>query len=434
MLARDGREVWNATLAVAGRHALGRLKDLDGLALPPGIGDEDPRDGVEAVAVLRGLHVLPGVSAVDGYAALFTFLRRRLDFSAGNLCEFAYDWRVSVRLNAARMGRRVEAMLEEWRRRSGNPEAEVVFIAHSMGGLIARYYVDVLGGSAITRRLITIGTPYRGSINALSTLQSGVAPRLGPLSRPFTRLARSLPSLHQLLPTWPCVVAPDGSRTALAPADLLAADAGHLASAQRLHQELEQAAPRNARYELHIFGGSRQPTAQSAVRDKADESFRISRALDGEDHRGDGTVPRFSCFPPDFTDDTGVRYFAQKHGALQNERALLNQIEAILTARSPRSFLDGRLELGIDTPEVVEAGVCPVTLDADADDLALSATAQDAESGETTRAYALRNRGAGRYDARLELPAPGAWRITVGDAAPTGGRVHPVTSIVLAAP
>ncbi|MFJ5301976.1 lipase family alpha/beta hydrolase [Streptomyces sp. NPDC088350] len=212
VLAKDGYEVWNHTLAVAGRHALGRLNEVRALALPRDIGDADPGDGVEAVGLIKGLHVLPGVSAIDGYGTLLTFLERRLGVSErnGNLLSFPYDWRLSVRRNAHRLAARVEPALAAWRARTGDPMVRTVFVAHSLGGLVARYYLDVLGGSRHARSLVTIGTPYRGSVYALTSLHGGLAPRLGRLSDPFTRLARSMPSLHQLLPTWRCLVGADG--------------------------------------------------------------------------------------------------------------------------------------------------------------------------------------------------------------------------------
>lgn len=43
VLAREGHELWNHTLAVAGRHARSRLGELDRLVLPPSTGDKDPR-------------------------------------------------------------------------------------------------------------------------------------------------------------------------------------------------------------------------------------------------------------------------------------------------------------------------------------------------------------------------------------------------------
>jgi triacylglycerol esterase/lipase EstA (alpha/beta hydrolase family) len=43
--------------------------------------------------------------------------------------------------------------------------AQVVFVCHSMGGLVARAYLRKYGGEHV-RRLITIGTPHRGSMHA----------------------------------------------------------------------------------------------------------------------------------------------------------------------------------------------------------------------------------------------------------------------------
>lgn len=428
VLARDGHEVWNHTLAVVGRHALGRGDEVRRLALPPGTGEQDPGDGVRAVGLIKGLHVLPGVSAIDGYGTLMTFLERRLGVSAqsGNLLAFPYDWRLSVRLTARRLAARVEPALAAWRTRSGNPEAKAVFVAHSMGGLVARYYLDVLGGSACARSLITIGTPYRGSVDALVSLHAGVAPGLGRLSEPFTRLARSMPSLHQLLPTWRCLVGTAGARSALAASPVPGVDGRLAAEGLRLHEELDRADGDG--YALHVFGGYRQPTRQSAS--LTDDGLRGRRDLDGADHLGDGTVPRFSCFPAQSADDANVRFFAQKHGALQNERALLNQVEALLTARDPRQFLDGGHELGVELPEVADGGQCPVEVLADDDRLVLSATAEDVETGRTGVRRSLRNLGGGRYGSRLTLPAPGAWRVTVTDPV-NPGRVHAVSGIVL---
>ena len=40
---------------------------------------------------------------------------------------------------------------------------QVDIIAHSMGGVIARYFVQLLGGDGLIRNLITLGTPHRGT-------------------------------------------------------------------------------------------------------------------------------------------------------------------------------------------------------------------------------------------------------------------------------
>ncbi|OLO34623.1 hypothetical protein PZ61_0231710 [Streptomyces sp. MNU77] len=428
VLAREGHELWNHTLAVAGRHARSRLGELDRLVLPPSTGDKDPEDGIEAVALIKGLHVLPGVSAIDGYGTLMRFLERRVGVSteAGNLLPFPYDWRLSVRLNARRLAAAVEPALADWRLLSANPDAKAVFIAHSMGGLVARYYLDMIGGHTHARSLITIGTPYRGSLNALDSLHRGVASGLQRLTAPFTRLARSLPSLHQLLPTWHCLLDERGIRLPLAGQAVPGLDAVATEDAMLLHHELDTASV--GAYGLHVFGGYRQPTYQSARLTSA--GLELRRDIDGDDHFGDGTVPRFSCFPAQFVDDSTVRHFAQKHGALQSERALLNQVEGILTSRAPRQFLDGRQELSVGLPDVADSGACPITVLADNDRLTLAVTAADEEASTVAVRKHLRNHGDGRYGTELALPGPGTWRVTVGDPV-NAGRVQEVTSIVL---
>jgi triacylglycerol lipase len=52
--------------------------------------------------------------------------------------------------------------------RAATGAAEVDVIGHSMGGLVARYYVTLAGGDGIVRSLITIGSPHHGTeISAL---------------------------------------------------------------------------------------------------------------------------------------------------------------------------------------------------------------------------------------------------------------------------
>ena len=41
--------------------------------------------------------------------------------------------------------------------------AQVDIVGHSMGGVVARYYVALLGGDGIVRSLVTIGSPHAGT-------------------------------------------------------------------------------------------------------------------------------------------------------------------------------------------------------------------------------------------------------------------------------
>jgi triacylglycerol esterase/lipase EstA (alpha/beta hydrolase family) len=41
---------------------------------------------------------------------------------------------------------------------------KVDIVAHSLGGVVARYYIEQLGGDARVGRLVTIGSPHRGTV------------------------------------------------------------------------------------------------------------------------------------------------------------------------------------------------------------------------------------------------------------------------------
>lgn len=52
--------------------------------------------------------------------------------------------------------------------RSKNGNAPVTIIAHSNGGLVARWYLAQLGGSAAVKRFISLGSPHAGTTSAYS--------------------------------------------------------------------------------------------------------------------------------------------------------------------------------------------------------------------------------------------------------------------------
>ncbi|MFI1222754.1 MULTISPECIES: esterase/lipase family protein [unclassified Streptomyces] len=62
-----------------------------------------------------------------------------------------------VRTAAELLGRHVEDICA----RTGHSRVDIV--GHSLGGLIARYYVQRLGGDRRVRTLVTLGTPHRGT-------------------------------------------------------------------------------------------------------------------------------------------------------------------------------------------------------------------------------------------------------------------------------
>ena len=90
---------------------------------------------------------------------IFALMRRHLvrrGFSS--IHTFSYSpLTLDVRRTAERMGREIEQICEA----SGSDQIHV--IGHSLGGLIARYYVQRLGGDIRVRTLVTLGTPHSGT-------------------------------------------------------------------------------------------------------------------------------------------------------------------------------------------------------------------------------------------------------------------------------
>lgn len=72
-------------------------------------------------------------------------------------------------------------------------------IAHSMGGLLARFYVQQLGGQRRVDRLITLGTPHRGT-HAANFIPSALLRQLLPDS-PFIELLAALPAPEHVTTT-----------------------------------------------------------------------------------------------------------------------------------------------------------------------------------------------------------------------------------------
>lgn len=62
-----------------------------------------------------------------------------------------------IRTAAGLLGRHIEEICE----RTGSRQVDIV--GHSLGGLIARYYVQCLGGDLRVRTLVTLGTPHSGT-------------------------------------------------------------------------------------------------------------------------------------------------------------------------------------------------------------------------------------------------------------------------------
>jgi len=116
--------------------------------------------------------------------SIFTLLRRALQKRGfGRVLSLNYSpFTQDVRAAAARLDRLVEQTCEE----TGYERVHVV--GHSLGGVVARYYVQRMGGDARVHTLVTLGSPHSGT-HAAYLLPQRLVRQLRPGSELMQELA-----------------------------------------------------------------------------------------------------------------------------------------------------------------------------------------------------------------------------------------------------
>jgi hypothetical protein len=206
-----------------------------------------------------------------------------------------------------------------------------------MGGLVARYYLEVLEGWRTTRALVTFGTPYRGSLNALNFLANGYKEFFVDL----TEAMRSFPSVYQLLPIYKALRVADELLRVAEAKDLPGLDASLAKDALDFHREIEAKVDENRRTEEYRQGsyavipvvGTKQPTLQSAsfANGKVDVSSDLPAGIDPQLADGDGTVPYASAIPLEMSTAYRESFVAERHGSLQCNPSVLSDLMSRLT-------------------------------------------------------------------------------------------------------
>lgn len=160
---------------------------------------------LEPRKILEEVVIVPNVIKLDQYNRLGDYLVEDLQYKRGvDFFEFPYDWRQDVRTSARQLGTLVESL----------PRTQpLVIIAHSLGTMVSRYYIERLGGKNRVERIILMGGPHRGAVQALTSLLN--APKLLPFGIMGERLRQvgmSFPSGYQILPTYPLPVDASGTK------------------------------------------------------------------------------------------------------------------------------------------------------------------------------------------------------------------------------
>lgn len=130
-----------------------------------------------------GTPILLTHGIVDNHTIFALMRRQLLRRGFTRIDTFSYSpLTLDVRSTAERLGAEVEALCKE----SGSDQIHIV--GHSLGGLIARYYVQRLGGDERVHTCVTLGTPHQGTV-AARLLPWPLVKQLRPDSDLMTELA-----------------------------------------------------------------------------------------------------------------------------------------------------------------------------------------------------------------------------------------------------
>ena len=313
-LWRGSERVWPNTHLLLSDPGLFRLPDRE--PLRPG-------------AVIGEVVVVPNLVKVQAYRRMGDYLVDGLGYERDkDLLEFGYDWRQDVRESARRLGEAIEG----WR-----VTGPVTIVAHSLGCLVTRHYVERLGGKAHVERLVLMGGPHLGTPTALAGLVLG--PRLLPFGLMGDRLrsvAATFPSSYQILPTYPCVLDQDGRPIDVLGGETWVTDAQRplLRSARAFWAQLGSGSSVRA---TSIFGyGARTVIGLRASRDPH-LAWRRLELVTGSD--GDGSVP----VPSAILEGTEIHPVRQEHGALFVDGDVKMRLKLELTSRDGHDGdVDGR--------------------------------------------------------------------------------------------
>jgi len=159
--------------------------------------------GFQAHGIVGEVVVIPNLIKQQQYSRLGDYLEEALGYQRGqDLLEFAYDFRQDNRISAQQLA----MMIDHWQ-----VAPPITLIAHSLGCLVSRYYVERLGGKQKVGRLILLGGPHNGFPKAVSNLLVGpdFLP-FGLMSNRMRDVLATFPSMYQTLPINATVVDQEG--------------------------------------------------------------------------------------------------------------------------------------------------------------------------------------------------------------------------------
>jgi pSer/pThr/pTyr-binding forkhead associated (FHA) protein len=245
--------------------------------------------------------IIPNLLKLEKYSRLSEYMQEGLGYERGkDLMEFAYDFRQDIRVAA----RALADAIDSW-----HVPRPITIIAHSMGCLVSRFYVESLGGYKHIGRLILMGGPHNGAPKVFASLFLG--PKMFPLGLLDSKLREvfaTFPSTYQILPAYACVAKEDGGHMdVLEESDWLPDQQRALLKFGRdFRCELRERSPVPT---ICIFGYGLKTITNIVVKKKPGGAYAIQPLVEP---KGDSTVPDSSAIIP----DSEIHPVQQYHGTL----------------------------------------------------------------------------------------------------------------------
>jgi pSer/pThr/pTyr-binding forkhead associated (FHA) protein len=256
----------------------------------------EPRGIVDEVVIV------PNLIKQDQYNRLGDYLVEELNFRRGiDFFEFPYDWRQDVRISARQLGQLIEGL--------SSPQP-VIIIAHSLGTMVSRYYIEHLGGKAHVERAILMGGPHQGAVKALTSML--ISPEVLPfgiLGERLRQILMTFPSSYQILPDYAVGIDQNGTKiNFLEEENWLATEYLPLL---RIGREFRRELGNSASIpSVSIFGYGLKTISEVLV--DRDASGRLQKVNYLSENLGDGTILEHSAF----LQGSEIHPVHQHHGSL----------------------------------------------------------------------------------------------------------------------
>jgi pSer/pThr/pTyr-binding forkhead associated (FHA) protein len=257
--------------------------------------------GIEPRGILQEVVVVPNLIKLEQYSQMGDYLVEDLGYTRGkDFFEFAYDWRQDIRLTAKQLSQFIDAL----------PVKPIKLVAHSLGTLVSRYYVERLGGKGKVDKLILMGGPHLGTPAAVSSLLFGpdVLP-FGLMGETLRKVISTFYTSYQILPVYACGIDQFGQ-----PYNFMKDD-GWLAPEQKALWQVARDFKRELGLSTSvpttcIFGYGQKTVDRIKLHRNPDE--KIMQSLYEAKTNGDGSVPENSAI----LEGADFHPVRQQHGIL----------------------------------------------------------------------------------------------------------------------